>query len=108
MIFNRAGKIRIWCVSEKRAEFTFREEHSLFKRAQPKYKAREGESGYFKFGLKVQGLKEKLRQHQVLLNPSRKSSYVCVFCFIKKLRVVGQRKDSSKEVLRRKDNTKYF
>ena len=33
---------------------------------------------------------------------------VCVFCFIKKLRVVGQRKDSSKEVLRRKDNTKYF
>ena len=83
MIFNRAGKIRIWCVSEKRAEFAFREEHSLFKRAQPKYKTREGESGYFKFRLKAKGLKEKLRQHQVLLNPSRKSSCVCVcVCFV--------------------------
>ena len=87
MIFNRAGKIRIWCVSEKRAEFTFREEHSLFKRAQPKYKTREGESGYFKFRLKAKGLKEKLRQHQVLLNPPKKNCcnaikvFLCVFVF---------------------------
>ena len=32
---------------------------------------------------------------------------VRVFCFIKKLQVVGQRKDSSKEVLRKRDNTEY-